>query len=187
MDPPDVSLIRIAVQSPSLTLGMLFSPLSAHLGPGRHCTSHGCETRHASFIPGEAQLQFCGTLLLCLVLGIQGALDTPHGQEIKEVCGWVHSITGASLSWGEVLITQVEVAEWTPSFSHSVLCFSLPEYKLTEVSVTASSQRGRGTIPGRGLEPRLGLWTCTLHPTLSFTVHGTLAKYFTPLSQFSLQ
>ena len=45
---------------------------------------------------------------------------------------------------------------------------------------------GGGTIPGRGLEPGLGLWTCTLHPTLSFTVHGALAKYFSPLSQFSL-
>ena len=84
---------------------MLFSLLSAHLGPGRHCTSHVCEARHASFIPEEAQLQVCGTLLLCLVLGIQGALDTPHGQEIKEVWGLVHSITGASLPWGEALIT----------------------------------------------------------------------------------
>lgn len=110
-------------------------------GPWKALHIHGCGARHASLIPGEAQLQVCGTLLLLPCSGKQGCSGhTPWtGNRGGLVWGWVHSITGAPLPWGEALITQVEVAEWTPSSSHSVLCFSLPEHKLTQVSVTASS------------------------------------------------
>ena len=132
-------LIRIPVQSPSLMLGMLFSPLSAHLGPGMHCTSPGCRAGHASFIPEEAQLQVCRALLLLPCSGKRGCSGHTPWAGNKGGLGFGSQHNWGFISMGEALITQVKVAEWPPSSSHSALCFCLPENKLPEVLVTTSS------------------------------------------------
>lgn len=133
---------------------MLFSPLSAHLGPGMHCTSPGCRAGHASFIPEEAQLQVYEALLLLPCSGKRGCSGHTPWAGNKGGLGFGSQHNWGFTSMGEALITQVEVAECPPSSSHSALCFS----------ARAQAPRGLGDcqlLEGEGHNPREGPGTKT--------------------------
>lgn len=118
--------------------------------------------RHASLIPerGTAAGLWDGCSF-CLVLGSEGALDTPWtGNKGGLVWGLGSQHNWGSTSMGGALITQVEVAEWAaapapPTVSVLFSARAQAHPSLSDCQLLS----GRGTIPGGSLEPRLGLWT----------------------------